>query len=328
MTRSHGNTMRFSAALFAACVLALGVAPRAQAQGFFSFGPPLRPNIVFAYKYVERVTERHVLSGQVIDSSERVLNYYISERQVPKSNGLIGLEANVDSMEIDIRGIGGHVYFNTQRIDQVSDKELVRNRDVFGPSALVNRMVTFNMTPYGKIVSVESASRKQALEDLMDPAIDPFTRQRLREVFTDEYMTSVFLPWRNVVPLGQKVPYAKQLRVPFQTAFDRLSFRDTAMVQVVKEPDNAPHLRFSSELDRPLNSEMTITAFDEPVKVTSAHARVGGDLKLDDDGVVLSGWTTMNGTIVTMRNGAPVTSTVTHEVFVQQIGMGVVNNSQ
>src|SRR3954468_8246657 len=96
----------FALIILAAC------GPRASAQGpapsasdRFDFGPPLRANIVFIYKYTERVTEVHEMNGQIADSTQRVLTYYISQRQIPSNTrkGLLAIEANIDSMEIDVR---------------------------------------------------------------------------------------------------------------------------------------------------------------------------------------------------------------------------------
>lgn len=291
-------------------------------NGPFRFGPPLRDNIVFTYKYVERVTELVEAEGQLVDSSRRIVTYYISERQLPaRDKGLISVEVIVDSMEIDRRGMGEPLYFNTQQIAHASDQRLVSHRDVFAPSILVNRMVTFVMTSYGQILRVESPSRKQALQDIESAPLDPFTRERLRATLADEYLASVMLPWRNVVPFGQKVAFDKPQRIPFWTAFDRVSFRDTALVTLVKAPDGAAHIRFSAQLTRPLTSMVTMSAFEEPLKLDGAKASVAGDLTLEEDGVVRSGWTTMTGTLTARRNGRPAKSTVTHEVFIESMGM-------
>jgi hypothetical protein len=310
-------------------LFAQGPAPASNER--FDFGPPLRPDIVFIYKYTERVTEVHEMAGQIVDSTQRLLTYYISQRQIPspERKGLLSIEANIDSMEIDVRGMDGNrIFFNTQRLTGAAGElELIRHREVFGPSTLVNRMVTFTISPYGEIIKVASPSLKQAREDVNDPRIDDFTRARILEVMTDEYLTSVYLPWRNVVPLSRKVPYNKDLPVPFLTAFDRVSFRDTASVRVVKGADGASHLTFVSHLDRPLSKSMTIAAFDEPIKLDAASAAVTGDLKLDEDGVILSGWTSMKGTASGKRQGVLVHSTIAHEVYVEQMAMAPVTSN-
>lgn len=304
-------------------VHAAAQAPAPKDDARFNFGPPLRSENVFVYKYTERVTELHEMDGQMVDSTQRLLTYYISQRQVPSRNGsgLLLIEANIDSMEVDVRKMdGSRTYFHTQRLTGAPEElELIRNREVFGPSTLVNRMVTFTLSPYGEVVKVESPSLKQAREDVKDPNIDEFTRARILEVMTDEYLTAVYFPWRNVAPLFRKVPYDKDVAVPFLTAFNRISYRDTATVRVVSGPDGAPHLTFRAMLDRPLTKSVTIAAFEEPVKLDNARASLSGDLTLDEDGVVLAGWTTMTGSTNGKRQGVPVKSTIAHEVYVQQL---------
>jgi hypothetical protein len=331
------TVMMISRAAAIAAVLLLTAGLRASAQGpapsneRFDFGPPLRPNIVFIYKYTERVTEIHQIDGQVVDSNQRLLNYYISQRQVPSptKKGAIDIEANIDSMNIDVRAMdGSKIYFNTQELTGApGEQELIRHREVFGPSTLVNRMATFTLTPYGEILKVKSPSLEQARKDVQDPHIDDFTRARILEVMTDEYLASVYLPWRNVEPLSRKIAYNKDVAIPFLTAFDRISFRDSAIVRVVHGADGAPHLTFTSNLDRPISKSMTIAAFDEPVRLESASASVNGDLTLDEDGVVLSGWTTMKGSAVGKREGIAVRSSITHEVYVQQVAMAPVTSN-
>jgi len=327
MTMSRLSTRCALAALLLVIpfVHAAAQAPAPKDDARFNFGPPLRSENVFVYKYTERVTERHEMDGQMVDSSQRLLTYYISQRQVQSrgGTGLLLIEANIDSMEIDVRKMdGSKTYFHTQRLTGAQEElELIRNREVFGPSTLVNRMVTFTLSPYGEVVKVESPSLKQARQDVNDPGIDDFTRARILEVMTDEYLTAVYFPWRNVAPLFRKVPYDKDIPVPFLTAFNRISYRDTATVRVVNGPDGAPHLTYFATLDRPLTKSVTIAAFDEPVKIDNARVSLSGDLKLDDDGVVLSGWTTMNGTTNGKRQGVPIKSTIAHEVYVQQIAV-------
>jgi hypothetical protein len=223
-------------------------------------------------------------------------------------------------MELDFRGMEGRVYFHTQRLEG-NDWNLVKHREVFAPSVLVNRPITFTMTPYGQILSVGGRSIKSAREQADDPAVDQFTRSRLDEVLTDEYLASVLLPWRGVLPLGQKVAFEKDLKIPFWTSFDRVSFRDTATFRLTNGADSALHLIFTANLDRPLTKTFTIAGFDDAIPITSAGASLNGDLKLDEDGVVRSGWTMMKGTILGKRHGIPVTGTITHEVYVEAIGM-------
>ncbi len=332
MTMRRRSVSRFAGNAVAMLFVLAGLVavPAARAQsGSLKFGTPLRSNVVFAYKYVERVTEIHEAGGQLVDSNKRIVTYYISQRQLPsaRGNGLIAIEANVDSMEIDQRGMGDSLYFNTQRIELANNQQLVRHRDVFAPSILVNRMVTFHLTSYGQIVKVESPSRDQALEDLKSAPIDPFTRERLFATLTDEHLASVLLPWRGVAPLGRTVAYNKELKIPFWTSFDRIGFRDTARVMLVNGPDDAAHLRYTATLSHTRTGSVTITAFDEPLKLGSATASVSGDLKLDQDGVVISGWTLMNGTMQCMRSGTPIKSRISHEVYFDSIGLAPVTSN-
>lgn len=302
------------------CIVGMGDAV-AQPKSF-TFGSPLRPNIMFGYKYVERVTERHEIAGQLVDSSTRILTYYVTEHQTiaPDGSGALAVEGNVDSMQVDVRGLGDPLFFNTQQIEHVSDRKLVAHRDVFASSTLVNRSVTFMLTPYGQILGVESPARKRAYDDINDGLIDPFTRERLREVLTDEYLASVYLPWR-VLPLGRTVAYDAPQRLPFWAVFNRSSFRDTLTGTLVNGPDGSPHYTYRAQLHKPINTMVTVTGFEEPIKMGTMEASLDGNLKLDDDGVVLSGWTITKGTLTTLRNGMPVKSTISHEVYFDSMGM-------
>ncbi|MEO5929899.1 MAG: hypothetical protein ABIR47_08195 [Candidatus Kapaibacterium sp.] len=307
--------------------LAQGLATDAPpaADDIFSFGPPLRSKMVFAYKYTERVKVLSEMNGQRYDSSERNLIYFITERQIPgDKKGLIKVEANIDSMRIEIRGQESKLVFDTQKFVG-GDPKVVRNREIFIPSVLVNNLVTFTITSYGQILKVESKGLQNSLAQASDPAVDEFTRERLRASITDEYLTSIFLPWRGLAPLGQKVQFGKTLTVPSSAVLDRVSFRDTAAVRLLKSPEGDAHLNFSAKLNKSSTKLMTMVAFDDPVKVTSASGTLSGDLTLDQDGVVRSGWAKTSGTVDGNRSGAKIRSAIDHEIYFEMMGLAPFN---
>ncbi|KXK56071.1 MAG: hypothetical protein UZ07_CHB004001618 [Chlorobi bacterium OLB7] len=137
----------------------------------FSFGPPLRGNAVFAYEFSERVKMvARDTKGEIQDSTERNVRYYVTMRQVllDKKQKLMKIETNVDSMVIDFSNklSGDYIYFNTQ---QMPSQSVIRHREVFAPSVLINRMVSFQITPYGQIVKTTSP----ALDDVKEQAKRP-----------------------------------------------------------------------------------------------------------------------------------------------------------
>lgn len=306
-----------------AAAIMCGAAASAVAQDQkFSFGPPLRSNHVFAYKYTERVTTVHEISGSVADSSERTLTYYITQHQFPTpgKNGMLTVQANIDSMMLEVRTDGGQrLEFNTQTF-AFTDGRLAAHREVLVPSSLVNRLVTFNITPYGEILSVDSRDLENVQEQAKDSTIDEFTRTRLAEITTDQYLASVFLPWR-MLPVGRQVEYNEPVSVPLWMSFDRLSFKGTGTSTLAKSPDGDPVLRFEGRLSSPVLAKITTTGFDDPLTVKSANANVAGELTLESDGVVRRGWTAVTGSAVSDRHGIPVNTRIRHEAYIETIGV-------
>lgn len=292
----------------------------------FRFGPPLRSSFLFAYKYTERVTTVHTMVGGAADSSERVLTYYITQHQFPTpgKNGLITVQANVDSMSLEFTEGADRLTFNTQRFVE-QDWKLSGHREVLIPSSLVNRLVTFSVSPYGEILGMESEDLEDAKKQAADPGVDEFTRTRLQEITTDAYLASVLFPWR-MLPLGRTVGYGRPVSVPLWMAMDRISFRGDGTLTLMKSPSGEPKAHFEGRLAGPVLAKLTVAAFGEPLTVKSATASVAGEMELEADGVVHSGWIAINGTASSMRDGRPVETRIKHEVYVEAMGVSPFNN--
>lgn len=288
----------------------------------FKFGPPLRNNILFAYKYTERVRAIHSIDGAPYDSSERVLTYFITQRQVPvpEKAGVIDVQVLVDSMQLDYRHPSDTFFFDTQKLSG-EEWNMVKHREVLVPSALVNRMVVFRLSPYGEVLSLKSEALDEVRRQASEPGVDIFTQTLVAGVTSDEYLTSVLLPWRGVVPLGREVRYDRPVTLPFFASLDRVSFKEKVTSYLEKKPDGELHLRFDATLARPHTKMMTITSFDEALKVKSTTATMTGDLKLDEDGVVHSGWSVAKGTIMSDRGGSKIRSDISHEIYIESIGL-------
>ena len=292
----------------------------------FSFGPPLRNNILFAYKYTERV-QSWMLDGKgnVVDSSERTLIYYITQRQRPAliGGGAYDIEANIDSMRLDYRGAGGDVEFNTQNRSHVSDVARVRHPAVLVPSTLVSSVTHFTVSPYGALVGMKSPAFESLKQQAEDPTLDDFTYKRIDQMINEELLSTVFLPWRNVLPLGQVVQYGTPINVPSITALDRIVFNDST--QVVLQHSNTdstrPVLEFNGTLSNPSTEWVTYEGKPEPVLLSDAEGVITGRLNLDQDGVVLSGFSTASGKAEGSARGKKVNARFEHQVFVELMGM-------
>lgn len=286
----------------------------------FRFGPPLRSNYVFGYKYTERVNAVHEIGGTIADSSVRVVTYFVTQRQIlANTGGPITVEANIDSMTLDVRGIEEHVTFNTQQFVE-GDWKNARHREVLGPSSIVNRLITANVSPYGEILDIKSEDLENVMRQAENPGVDDFTRVRIAEITTKDYLSTVFFPWR-MLPLGRSVGYDRSAPSPLVVALDRLAFRGTGTSHVTKSPAGEPVLRFEGRVSDPILKKMTIGAYSDPLEVKSAEARIAGELTLEEDGVVRNGWMNVTGTVTSDRAGVPVTSRIRHEVYVELMGM-------
>ena len=282
------------------------------------FGPPLRPNIVFSYKFTERVSTVYESNGEVLDSGQRILSYFVSERQLPLAGGRWQIEANIDSMRVEFTNGGKTLRFNTQ--EAAHENFDINHREILAPSLLVNRVAMVTLSPYGEIVSIESPSFDFLREDAANPANDLFTRERLLDLITPEFIGATMFPWRSIVPLGRKVAYNDTLRIPYAGVLDRVSIRDTAEV-VLTRTNEKPVLNFASTFSRAVRPNAAFTELLDPVAITGVDGRVFGSLNLDDDGVVVSAWTASSGKIAGTIAGAPVTATVRHETYTETIGM-------
>ena len=315
-----GLALAFALVGAASALAQPGGIPKAADDDRFSFGPPLRRNVVLAYKYTERVKTVNELNGHAFDSSERVLSYFITERQVPgDKKGLTNIEANIDSMKLEYTTPDSKILFNTQHFDPANPGTL-KHREVFVPTVLVNHMVVFTLSPYGEVMSVKSEGLDNAKEQAKDKAVGDFLRHRLTASTTSEYLQSVLLPWRGVAPLWRKVAYDQEVKMKSATVLDRTSFRDTATVALVRSPEGEPVLRFSAHFAKPLNKTMTLASMNDPIDVVSGDGKVSGELKLDPDGVVHSGWSVATGTVVGNASGAQIKSNVRHEIYFEPLG--------
>lgn len=317
--------------VLAASVLTLLTSASAAAQNGsvanqFVFGPPLRTGIVFHYKYTERVkTWLLDKKGSVQDTSERILTYYVSERQTEAEigGGATLIEANIDSMRLDYRGVGGDVMFNTQNKAEAQDMQRLRHPAVLVPSTLVSSVARFTISPYGSLVGMQSKAFESILEQAQDPMLDDFTYKRIEQMINEEYLSTVFLPWRNIVPYGHTLEFGKEMRVPFVDALDRVVFVDS--VSVLLQPGDVdplkPTLSFKATLSGPKTEWATFEGRVNPVLLKGANAIVTGQYNLDRDGVVLSGFSVANGTITGSARGQEMSARVEHQTYVELIDM-------
>jgi hypothetical protein len=288
-----------------------------------AFGPPLRPNIVFSYKFTERVRAVYESQGQVVDSGQRVLTYYVSQKQEPMTGGRWQIEANIDSMRVEYVHNGETLHFNTQ--DAATEQFDINHREILGPSAIVNRVAMITLSPYGEVLNVESPSFEFLKEQIAAPGVDAVTRERVVDLISPEFLSAAVFPWRSVAPLGRTVGYSETLRVPFVGVLDRIAVRDTAEVTLTRHNGKAT-LGFTSDFGHTARKLAAFTELLEPVSIASIDGSISGALTLDDDGVVVSGWTTAKGTINGVVSGAPLVATVWHETFTEMIGMMSLNN--
>jgi hypothetical protein len=321
MNRDSMNSLRSLLFLGTLFGLMMSLSAEAQEKKTFSFGPPLRANIVFAYKYSERLHSVQQMHGEIVDSSDRTLTYFITERILPGENGTFTVEANVDSMRIEASGMGDKVSFNTQQLK--GSEEMVRHREVLAVSSLVNRMVTFTLSPYGEVIKIESQALQELLQQAQATNVDAFTRERVRSLAGNGYLASVFLPWRGLTPVGRTVNYGDNVSMPFWSSIDLLSFNDTATVTVQRSTDATPGptVSFTATLDNPLNKMMTATAITEPMKLVKASGSINGQLRLDEDGSVLSGWTALKGSAESEYDGQTLSSNFTQETYIDLLGL-------
>lgn len=296
------------------------------AEASVQFGPPLRNNILFHYIYTERV--RHWFTderGEVVDSSERNLVYYITQRQ--RASGLgagaVEIETNIDSMRIRYTGTDGEISFNTQVMENISDLTLLRHPAVLVPSTLVNAVSHIAISPYGTVGdSIRSAAIASYREQKEDPMLDDFTYKRMDHFLEDDYLKTVFFPWRGVLPIGQSVTYEEPTPIAFVGALDRITFRDTAAVVVTAAEEGRGHLlRFVAKLSDPQEEWITYDAIPLPVLLNGASATMTGQLELDQDGVVLSGFTNTSGTTIGTARGTSYNARIEHEVYIKLDGM-------
>lgn len=290
----------------------------------FSFGPPLRGNAVFAYECSERVkTVVRDNKGEIRDSSERNVRYYVTMRQVvlDKDQKLMKIETNIDSMIIDFSNklSGDYIYFNTQ---QMPSQSVIRHREVFAPSVLINRMVSFQITPYGQIVKTTSSALDDVKQQAKTPGIPDaeFSRERIQQVCDPEYLAWMLLPWRGMLPLGQTVPVNKPMQQKFNGVLDRLTFQATATATLLSD-SLGQRLRFTAPIASAVKQTGTLSLFPKPLTVTGIKGALTGELKLEQDGVVAGGWVGATGTATADVKGEKLTLSFSHEFYTKQVGM-------
>jgi hypothetical protein len=287
------------------------------------FGPPLRPNIVFSYKFTERVRTLYESGGEVVDSGHRVLSYFVSQKQSPLDGGRWLIEANVDSMHVEYVHNGQTVRFNTQ--EAATSTFDITHREILGPSAIVNRVAMITLSPYGQVLGIESPSFDFLREQIAEPGVDPVIRERVLDMISPEFLSATLLPWRSVAPLGRSVGFGDTLTMPFTGVLDRVGVRDTARVVLMRQNDKAV-LNFQSDFRTATRPFGAFTELLDPVTIGSTTGHISGALNIDDDGVVVSGWTAAKGTVNGTVSGAPIAATVWHETYTEMIGMMSVTN--
>ncbi|MGE3802196.1 MAG: hypothetical protein AB7H80_14365 [Candidatus Kapaibacterium sp.] len=292
----------------------------------FSFGPPLRDNILFTYKYTERVRiwmENE--QGVVTDSSDRTLTYYITQMQRPADigGGAIDIEANIDSMRLDYRGRGGDIDFNTQNPDHVRDYSRIRHPAVLVPSTLVSSVTHFTISPYGAFVGMSSPAFESIRQQGEDPHLDDFTYKRIEQMINEKYLSTIFLPWRNLLPLGQNITYDTPIQLPFAGTLDRIVFDDSVTVSLrhSQEDRTRPFMEFKASLTHPITEWATYDGSPNPVLLSGAKGDITGRLNLDQDGVVLSGFSTAGGKAEGSFQGKKVNARIEHQTFVEMVRM-------
>ena len=295
-------------------------------QQSVTFGPPLRDNILFHYVYTERVRHRFMdETGAVIDSSERNLIYYITQRQMPSEfgEGAHNIETNIDSMRIRYVGSDGEISFNTQVMADISDINLVRHPAVLVPSTLVNSVVHATISPYGSVAdTLRSESIASYREQKEDPMLDDFTYKRMDHMMEDDFLKTIFFTWRGVLPIGRTVEYGRPTPIPFIATLDRITFEDTAAVVITAADEGRGHLlRFTSRLSDPTYEWITYDAIPLPILLNGASGTMTGQLELDQDGVVLSGFTIANGTATGTARGKVYNVKIDHEAYIELGGM-------
>lgn len=311
------------------CLNTPEMAAQPAGKNSINFRYPLRNNTLFAYKVTERLKAVHRRNAQVADSSERIITYYITQRQTPVKDkpGLLAVEANVDSMVIDYRGLGDSVKFNTQKRPS---QQAVRHPEVFATSVVINRPVTFTYTAYGDIVSVKNPDidkiREQALDTTLE--LNPYTRQRLLQAVEDARLACTLPAWRGLLPVGQNLKFGTFLDGTGYTCLDMTVFRDTLYMHLLGPAKagapgtDKPHLHFEGPLRTPLLPVATFSCYNDPVTITGVQGRTFGDLFLDDDGVVANGLMSVTGRLTgTLPGGDKVQSTLTQEVYIDRMMM-------
>ena len=290
----------------------------------FSFGPPLRGNAVFAYEFSERVKMvARDTKGEIQDSTERNVRYYVTMRQVllDKKQKLMKIETNVDSMVIDFSNklSGDYIYFNTQ---QMPSQSVIRHREVFAPSVLINRMVSFQITPYGQIVKTTSPALDDVKEQAKTPGIPDaeFSRRRIAQVCNPEYLAWMLLPWRGLLPLGQTVAMNTPMQQKFSGVLDRLTFQSTATTTLLND-SLGQRLRFTAPIASSAKQTGTLSLFPKPVAITGMKGNLTGELKLEQDGVVSGAWIGATGTATANVNGEKLTLDISHEFYAKQVGL-------
>ena len=306
---------RLATLLLLAAIIPGAPALRAQDCGM-TFGPPLRQNMLFAYKYTERVRSVYETpsdNGPIRDSSERTVTYFMTERQLPivGDSGLVKIEVNVDSMQLEYHSGDEAFTFDTQK--QATEYREITHRELLVPSALVNRVAIFTLSPYGEVVRIEGPIL-DIREQVNAPQIDEFTRARGMALTTQEYLTSVLFPWRGAAPFGRDVVCGTPVTLKTGLVLDRVPFNDPVQTTFSMSGENR-RLMYQGTMKHPAVKTMTVNSFRDPLTIVSADGTISGALELDQDGVVREGWSAARGTLVGTVDKLRVTGTISHEVF-------------
>jgi|GEM_PF-2047905 len=337
MNRSDAFTMillsyRSALALFLllVCVGTADAQPVPHGGQTIHFGPPMRPNTLFAYKYTERVRQVFEVDGRAMDSSERVLSYFFTERQRPhpKRAGLLVVQANIDSMKLEVVRPGDTLRFNTQ---VPSHWENTKHAEVMGPSVLVNRMMGWTIDNYGSVISTEEKGFKDVREQVNDEHINVLTRLRILETIDPVYIRTIMLPWQAFVPVGRQMPLGRPYTVDLLAALDRTPFTAQGRSELGRGPDGLLHAKLTGKLQKTQAKTFTYVGFDDPITIVGGEGSVTGDMTLAEDGVVERGWVISRGAVRGRRGAATVTSRITHEVYYETIGTSffdVIDDSQ
>lgn len=300
-----------------------------QSEKVFRFDLPIKPNYLTSYKYTERVRKIVKLPSQPSDTTERILNYFISCRPVqsakPENRGKLIFEVNVDSMIIENNNSSGKLVFNTQKLTDAQSKK-VGDLEVLAPSLFVNRPVKFKLSPYGELLSMESEEFDIARSQLMGAdALDDLSKAKCKSTLEVNYAATTLLPWRLLAPIDRVIRPNGKLVISSINILDMTIFKGKVNLTYIKTGDSLTssenHLILNGKFDIPFSKEIILAGFDKPFKIDYGNSKLTGDFTFNDGGELNSGWTNSTGRITMQPSfGGILQVDIVHDTFLKKIG--------